>query len=501
MGFRNLVFSVLNRLHPAARSVAETSLRRLPMVESRMLEESSRLLEKMRAIAKPYAQELAAYSVLPKAGLPHEELLREMEALKLREEAGWKSGGASGAVYHGDDAHIEFLNRVYALHSQSNPLHSDIWPSASKFEAEIIAMTAHMLGATPEAGVAGTVTSGGTESILLAMKTYRDWARSTKGITKPEVVAPTTAHAAFDKAGEYFGIRIVRVEVAPDFRASFEGMRTAINSSTIALVASAPTFPHGVIDPIPELSALARERGLGFHTDACLGGFLLPWAERLGYAVPKFDFRSPGITSISADTHKYGYAAKGTSVVLYRGKDLRHFQYFTSTEWPGGLYFSPTLAGSRPGGLSAACWAAMVSMGEQGYMDATRRILEAAAEIKKGIAEIPELHILGDPLWVIAFASNQLDVYRVLDEMSRRGWRLNGLHKPPAVHISVTLRHAQPGVAGRFVGDLKASVAEAKRHPKAEGGMAPVYGLAASVPFRGMVSDLLKRYLDLLYEV
>jgi sphinganine-1-phosphate aldolase len=501
MGLRNLVFSALNRLHPAARSAAEKSFRRLPMVESRMFDEYSRVLEKMRAVAKPYAKEFPAYSALPEAGVPREEILREMETLKSREEDRWKKGGASGAVYHGDESHIEFLNRVYALHSQSNPLHSDLWPSASKFEAEIVSMTAHMLGRTPSDEIAGTVTSGGTESILLAMKTYRDWAHATKGIRAPEVVAPTTAHAAFDKAGEYFGIKIVRVDVALDFRANIAAVRKAVTPNTIALVGSAPSFPHGAVDPIPELSTLARERGLGFHTDACLGGFLLPWAERLGYSVPKFDFRSPGVTSISADTHKYGYASKGTSVVLYRGKNLRHYQYFTATEWPGGLYFSPTLAGSRPGGLSAACWAAMVSMGEQGYSEAAQRILGTAAEIKKGIAEIPEFRILGDPLWVIAFASDQLDVYRVLDEMSHRGWNLNGLHKPPAVHICVTLRHTQPGVAGRFVEDLKASVAEVKADPKGEEGMAPVYGLAANVPFRGMVSDLLKRYLDLLYEL
>jgi sphinganine-1-phosphate aldolase len=501
MGLRNLVFSALNRLHPAARSAAEKSFRRLPMVESRLTEEYSKMLEKMRAAAKPYAKEFLTYSALPEAGVPREEILREMETLKSREEDRWKNGGASGAVYHGDDAHIEFLNRVYALHSQSNPLHSDLWPSASKFEAEIVSMTANMLGGTPSDEIGGTVTSGGTESILLAMKTYRDWARATKGITWPEVVAPTTAHAAFDKAGEYFGIKIVRVDVAPDFRANIAAMQKAVTPNTIAMAGSAPTFPHGVVDPIPELSALAREFGLGFHTDACLGGFLLPWAERLGNPVPKFDFRSPGVTSISADTHKYGYAAKGTSVVLYRGKELRHFQYFTASEWPGGLYFSPTLAGSRPGGLSAACWAAMVSMGEQGYLDAARRILEAAAEIKNGVSQIPELRILGDPLWVIAFASDHLDIYRVLDEMSNRGWNLNGLHKPPAVHLCVTLRHTRPCVAKRFVEDLKGSVAEVKSHPKAESGMAPVYGLASNVPFRGMVSDLLKRYLDMLYEV
>ena len=226
---------------------------------------------------------------------------------------------------------------------------------------------------------------------------------------------------------------------------------------------------------------------------------MLPWARRLGYDVPRFDFSVPGVTSMSADTHKFGYAAKGTSVVLYRGTELRSHQYFTATDWPGGLYFSPTLAGSRPGGLSAACWAAMVATGDDGYLEATRRILETGAAVRDGIAAIPGLRVLGDPLWVVAFGSDTLDIYRVLERMAGRGWSLNGLHRPPAVHLCVTLRHTEPGVADRFLADLRASVAEVESQPAGPEGMAPVYGLAATLPFRGVVADLLKRYLDLLY--
>jgi glutamate/tyrosine decarboxylase-like PLP-dependent enzyme len=278
-------------------------------------------------------------------------------------------------------------------------------------------------------------------------------------------------------------------------------MQKALTRNTIAVVGSAPSFPHGLIDPIAELSEMARQRGIGFHTDACLGGFVLPWAEMLGYAVPPFDFRLPGVTSMSADTHKYGYAAKGTSVVLYRTPELRRYQYFTATEWPGGMYFSPTLAGSRPGGLVAACWAALVATGEQGYLQATKHILETAATIRQGIASIPELRVLGDPLWVIAFDSPALDIYRVLDYMTARHWNLNGLHNPAAVHLCVTLRHTQPGVAERFLADLGNAVEHVKAHPGEKGGMAPVYGMAATLPFRGMVGDMMKRYMDLLYKV
>ncbi len=493
---------------PVARAM-ERWLFRLPPVRRRIEATYAALLAELEEELKPYRGKGPAFTSLPHNGLAEEEVLAAMQALAAEEESRWQEGYASGAVYHGDPEHVAFINRVYALSSQSNPLHADLWPSTVKYEAEIVAMTAHMLGAhaarqvDPQAQVCGVVTSGGTESILMAMKTYRDWARAEKGIRKPEIVAPVTAHPAFDKAGQYFGIRVVRTPVTETFQADVGAMEKAITRRTIALVGSAPGYPHGVIDPIPAMSELARACGIGFHTDACLGGFVLPWAERLGYPVPPFDFRLPGVTSMSVDTHKYGYAAKGTSVVLYRTPALRRYQYFTATDWPGGLYASPAMAGSRPGALVAICWAVMVKMGEAGYLEATRHILETAATIKAGIQEIPELRILGDPLWIIAFTSQspEVDIYRVLDAMGRRGWSLNGLQHPPAIHIALTLRHTLPGVAERFLHDLREAVAEVKAHPAASGGMAPVYGLAASVPFRGLIDDLLRRYLDLLYKV
>ena len=478
---------------------AEKTLKAIPGVSQRIEKEYDGMMADLESSIKPYKGKFTAFTQIPATGRARADILRDMEAMRDREEESWKDGFVSGAVYHGDVEHIEFLNQVYALNSQSNPLHADVWPSATKFEAEIVAMTARMLGGDGQ-DVHGTLSSGGTESILLAMKTYRDWARETKGITKPEMIVPVTAHAAFDKASQYFNIKTIHIPVDENFRADVSAAKKAINKNTIVIVGSAPSFPHGAIDPIEELSELARERGIGFHTDACLGGFVLPWAERLGYPVPKFDFRLAGVTSMSADTHKYGYAAKGTSVVLYRGFELLHHQYYTATDWPGGLYFSPTFAGSRPGALSAACWAALTSIGEQGYLDATKRILETAAKVKEGIRKIPELRVLGDPLFVVAFASDSIDVYKVLDYMSHKKWSLNGLHKPTCVHLCVTLRHTQPGVAERFVEDLRETVEHVKAHPEEKGTMAPVYGMASTIPMRGLVSDMLKKYLDLIFK-
>jgi sphinganine-1-phosphate aldolase len=542
----------------------EKRLKRLPPVQRRVEAEIAGMMDELRVHLKPYAGQFPSFTRLPAAGLPRGEIIAQMEALESREQARWKDGFVSGAVYYHDAEHIAFLNRVYGLYAQNNSLFADLFPSTVKFEAEIVAMAAHMLGGSIEGsvstdGVCGTVTSGGTESILLAMKAYRDWARERKGIRRPEIVAPASAHAAFDKAARYFDMRLVLVPLGPDFRADVAAMRRAITPNTAVLVGSAPSFPHGAIDSIEELARLAQEQGIGFHTDACLGGFILPWARRLGYPVSPFDFSVAGVTSLSADTHKYGYAPKGSSVLLCRGRDLRHFQYYTTGEWLGGLYASPTLAGSRPGALSAACWAAMVATGEQGYLEATRRILETADRIKAGIAAIPGLRLMGEPTFLIAFTSEQVghapdpkgfpkplgpergeraggpeypsggpeypsggpeypsggpeypsggpeyasgvDIYQVMGAMSEKGWALNGLFKPPGVHLCVALPHTRPGVAERFVEDLRSAVEAVRANPGLQAGRAPVYGMAASLPLRGLVDDVLKAYLDLLYEV
>jgi glutamate/tyrosine decarboxylase-like PLP-dependent enzyme len=497
-----------HRVSPRLASWAFRGLRRIPAVRKVLDREYETMGRELEKRLRPYREELPTHARLPPTGLDRQEVLEGIRALSAREEGAWRGGFVSGGVYHGGDDHVAFVNQVYSLTSQCNPLHADVWPSTVKYEAEIVSMAAHMLGASApgnprqgEEAICGTVTSGGTESIMVAMRAYRDHAREQRGVTRPEVVAPVSAHPAFDKAAHSYGMTLKRVPVGTDHRADVTAMRRAITRRTVALVGSAPGFPHGLVDPVGPLSELARSRGLGFHTDACLGGFLLPWAERLGHPVPPFDFRLPGVTTMSADTHKFGYAPKGTSVVLYRGHALRRHQYFRATDWPGGLYCSPTVAGSRPGGLSAACWATMVSLGEDGYLEAARRILATAAEIKDGIARVPGLHVLGDPLWVIAFGSSRVDVYRVLDEMGHRGWSLNGLQRPPAVHLCVTLRHTLPGVAQRFLADLAESVCQAEKEPGKEGGMAPVYGLAGGLPARGIVADILDRYMDILYRV
>lgn len=502
----------INKINPKLLAFVLKASNKIPYVrrlKKELLTKEFRTVSgELESMLKPYKKNTASYREIPRKGIDREEILTEIKKLKSQEESKWKSGRVSGAVYHGNQEHVEFLDEIYALNSQSNPLHFDVWPSATKYESEIVAMTAHMLGSGATAitdraddGICGTVTSGGTESILLAMKAYRDWAREERGIRNPEIVAPTTIHPAFEKASQYFNMKLIRVPVDKNFKADVKAIKKALCWKTAVIAGSAPSFPHGIIDPIEELSALAESKRIGFHTDACLGGFLLPWLEKLGYDIPRFDFRLPGVTSISADTHKYGYAAKGTSVVLYRGAELLSYQFYKTATWPGGLYFSPTLAGSRPGALSAACWAAMISLGEEGYIEAAKKIIETANKIKKGIEQIPKLHILGDPLWVIAFGSEALNIYQVMEYMTGQGWSLNGLHKPPSVHLCVTLRHTLPQVADKFIEDLNQAVRHVEEHPEEKGLMAPIYGLAASIPDKRWVADMLNLYMRLIYKV
>jgi sphinganine-1-phosphate aldolase len=444
---------------------------------------------------KPYGGKFPEFTDLPSHGLGGPRVLSLLREIQAKEEGAWKEGFVSGAVYHGHGGHVSFASRAYAIASQTNPLHPDVWPSTAKMEGEIVAMTARMLGGND--GTRGAITSGGTESILMAMKAYRDYARVKRGITEPEVVLPVSAHVAFDKACQYFGLRAKLVPLGADLAADLGAVQEAITPNTIAVVGSAPCFPYGVVDPIRPMAEMAHDRRVGFHVDACLGGFILPWARKLGYAVPEFDLKVPGVTSLSADTHKYGYAPKGTSVILYTDPEILHRQYYVTTRWPGGIYFSPTMAGSRPGGLVAAAWATLVSLGEDGYLALARKVLGAAARIRRGMGKVPGARLMGESAIVAAFTFEKPDVYQVMDRMSQKGWFLNGLQNPPGLHLAVTLRHAPPAVGRRFLLDLATSVEEAARSPS-EKGMAPIYGMAGTMPEEA-IGEFLESIIDWMY--
>jgi len=464
-------------------------MRSLPLAKGFVDEEVAKSLKQIDSTLR-IPDDKHVMKSIPENGWSHEEILNTVEEYRQR-ESGWQEGKLSGMVYHGGKEHTEMMNKVYSMFSLTNPLHPEVFQSIRKFEAEIISMAVSML-APGVPGVCGAVTSGGTESILMAVKTHRDY----YNVSNPEMIIPVSAHAAFNKAANYFGIKLVVIPHDKNYQADLNAMRAAINKNTILLVGSAPSYAHGIIDQIEEIAAMAKEHGIGCHVDCCLGGFLLPWIQ--DYAIPPFDFRVDGVTSISADTHKYGYSVKGTSVVLFRNEAIRRSMYFITTEWPGGIYASPTIAGSRPGGLIAATWASLVSIGKNGYIQNAKAIMEAQKAIKKGIQDIPELELVGDSkTMVVAFSSKVINVFSVSHEMHNRGWVLNALQKPDSVHICLTFAHA--GKGEQFVSDLKESVAAVKlvshEKPK-EGSAAHLYGLAYGFPDRSLIKDMISGYLD-----
>ena len=454
----------------------------------------------------PYKDRYEAYTHIPAEGRTQEDIFHELSEIAEEEDQKWETGLVSGTMYHGGKEHYAFLNRVFGLYSYVNLIQRDMCPSGTKFESEIIAMTASMLHGeavkahNPQDDVCGTVTSGGSESIYNALFVYREWARKEKGIREPEMVVPATLHPAFFKAGHYMGIKIIPVPVTDEFEADVQAMREQINQNTIAIAGSAGSYPHGVIDPFTQLSELALEHQIGLHVDGCLGGFILPWVEKLGYDIPLFDFRLPGVTSISCDTHKYGYALKGTSVVLYRNKNLLRNQFFSMTDWAGGLYASPTVQGSRSGGLSAATWAAMVSMGEAGYLKAARAIMDTADRIRAGIAGIPEIKILGKSTFLICMASDAGDIYHVNGYLTSKGWRMNGCQNPPGFHFCITLRNTLPGVAENFVRDLKDGVAYAKNPPRSMPASGALYGLVSTPDGKGLLEQGMLSFIEATYD-
>ena len=447
----------------------------------------------------PYRNRFRTYHRLEPEGRDRKSILDELAAMAGEEDRIGDLGRVSGSIYHGGHDHYAFLTQAFRLFAHANVLQRDMYPSATKLEAEIVALTASMLHGPPP--VCGVVTFGGTESLINPMLVYRDRGRKEKGITAPEVIVPTTAHVALEKAAHLLGIKLLKAPLRDDFAADVDWVRDHVTANTVALVGSAPNYAHGIIDPIEELAEIAQEHDLGLHVDGCLGGFILPWGERLGYPIPRFDFRVPGVTSISADTHKYGYALKGTSVLLYRDSALRRYQYFNYPDWPGGIYLSPGLAGSRSGGIVAATWAAMVSLGEQGYLEIADRIFKTAAAIRQGVESIPELEVIGDPTFLIAFGSPDLNIYHVNDRLIEKGWRLNALQLPPALHFCVTRPNTAPGVAQAFIDDLRDAVEYAKHPASAEPKSGALYGLGGTPAGNEILDTLFSAALDAMYDV
>ncbi|MFI4988510.1 MAG: pyridoxal phosphate-dependent decarboxylase family protein [Alphaproteobacteria bacterium] len=385
-------------------------------------------------------------------------------------DADWRHGRLAVYVHYAGEEVLEVAKRAYMMFFSENGLGPAAFPSLARFEREVVEMTLGLLAAPP--GAKGTMTSGGSESIFLAVKSARDRARARQpGIARPHIVAPSTVHPAFNKAAHYLGLAVNRIPSMADFRADAKAMAAAVTGETIMLVGSVPAFPHGVIDPVPALAEIARRKEIWLHVDACVGGFIAPFARRLGRPIPDFDFSVPGVASISADLHKYGFSAKGASTVLYA--DEEHFQYqaYAFDGWPRGRYVTQGFPGTRPGGAIAAAWAVMNHLGEAGYLDLARRIIATRETIEAGVVRLG-LEVWGKPeLAITSYGSRALDIFAVADGLAAAGWFVGRLAAPSGIHLMLTIAH-EP-VVEEYLAAVAAAVAavRGKASPRAKSGV------------------------------
>lgn len=436
----------------------------------------------------------------PKQGQSADSVLKELTEAKAQ-DVDWQKGKAFSLVYHVNDEHYDFVKKAHNSFFSENGLNPMAFKSLRKFEHETVRMCADLFHGDRHS--VGVLTSGGTESLLMMIKTYRDKARKTKPwISKPEIIIPESAHSAIDKGAHYFDVKVRHATVGADYRVDVKSVRKLINRNTILIVGSAPQYPQGVVDPISQLGELAANYGIPLHVDACIGGFVLPFMEKLGHAVPVFDFRIPGVTSISADIHKYGYSAKGASVLLYRSMNTMKYQFFIYTEWKGGgIYASPSFPGTRPGGPIAAAWATMKKLGEDGYLDLTKQLVETRDYFLKELARMPELELLVHPdATLIAFGSRSKDlsIYAVADQLQGKGWYVDRQQTPESVHLTLSPVHAT--CIQDYVTDLKMAVATVKADPSLNtSGQAAMYGMMAKIPFKGMIKSSVLAIMEKMY--
>jgi len=406
---------------------------------------------------------------IPEKGLPKEQVLDTLQAFKSH-DMDWKAGKVWCYVYNPGDETAEVVKEAYLAFLTENGLDPTVFPSMLKLETDVVRMLANLLRG--DENVVGHLTTGGTESIMLAVKTARDRARALHPeITRPEMVLPKTAHASFHKAAHYLGVTPVVADINPaTFKVEAEAMRAAITENTILLVASSPSYSQGVIDPIAEISKIAQEKDLLFHVDGCVGGIHLSFMRKLGYDLPDFDFKVPGVTSISADLHKYGYAAKGASCVMYRNKDIRKYQIFACTDTTAYTLINPTVLSTKSGGPMAGAWAILTYLGEEGFMRIVKSVQKTTQKLIDGINAIPELEVLGQPaMCMFSFKSDTINVYQLADAMAKRGWYIQGQFSTPLTprNLHLSVNYGTVHQADALLEDLRACVEEVK-------GMSPI---------------------------
>lgn len=408
---------------------------------------------------------------MPATGESFDDVIAALEEFRSG-DVRWRDGRAFTLAYNAGPDVLAVAEEAYRRFATENGLNTHAFPSLQRIQSEVVAIVVDWFQGGSDA--AGFITSGGTESLLLAVKGSRERGRSERNITTPNVVLPTSAHAAFEKACHYFGVESRRVPVRADWRADVAAMEAAIDENTVMLVASAPQYPQGVIDPVAEIAALAHHRDINCHVDACMGGVTLTYLARLGYPIPAWNFEVPGVTSISVDLHKYGYSAKGCGVLVHRSKALRAHHTYVTTNWLGGMYGSSGVLGTKGGGPWAAAWAVLHYLGDEGYLRVTAEARRACETLTAAIESIPELELRARPdSTLLAFGGRDgLDVFAVADELWRHGWYVDRQGPPDSLHCTVNAVHST--VIDEFIVALRSAVQNVKRQQTT--GSAGAYG-------------------------
>lgn len=463
-----------------------------------------KLLESRQKTEKEVFSELSKHDTnqtykLPKNGMKLSTLNDRMSFWLKRDEVAINTGKISGAKYSNDPDYERNLKEFIKDFFFHNPLHFDIYAGARQMEAELLSMTGILLGCEKD-HVYGSTTSGGTESNMMAIYTYRQWGLEVKNITKPEIIVPETAHASFYKAAHFYNVKVITLPTKPrSGTIEISALRRAISKNTVCIVGSVPNYPHGNCDPIEEMAKVALKYNVGLHVDACLGGFLTIFAQENQIKIPKFDFKVPGVTSISIDHHKYGLANKGISSIFYNSKELRHYQYFSTSSWPGGIYATPCAPGSRSGAPIAGAWFAMVYNGYNGYKENAKKIFETTRKFREKIESIKELKVIGDPkICVVAFASNNknLNIYALHEILLQKGWNLGALNYPACIHITITLANEKS--LNDLVKEIQNAIEVIKNDPTKNkvGIMGTIYGTTKKVPDTQTADEFMKVVLD-----
>lgn len=446
----------------------------------------------------------------PPTGRPADEVLADLEEARSG-DVDPSTGRLLTGIYEPSAEAAALAREAYGRFLGANALYIDLYPSLVELEREVVAAVAELVRGEP--GTVGNVTSGGTESIMLAVKTARDRARARRpDADPPQMVLPVTAHPAFHKAAHYLGVEPVVTPVGADFRADVDAVRRAVTDRTILVVGSAPCYSHGVVDPIPELGAVAADAAALLHVDGCVGAIPLGIMRLMGEDVPDFDFAVPTVSTISADLHKYGYVPKNASVLLYRDASLRRFAWYVNTSTTEYAVINPTVQSTRSGGPVAAAWALIHHLGLEGYVDLTRRVLDTTRRMIDGVTEIPEVEVLGEPVMTMfTLASDTINVFELHDVMRERGWNLlpefAAGGSPANLHVGVSFGNV--GSEEAFLADLAAAAAQVRDDPRVDvdeiaaavadvAGLEPLQAFAELAPIAGLTGDGLPQRMGAL---